>query len=109
MIVTEWKDLKKYATVVQRGARGSGEKTVYKCSLCGKMMRHGQIEAMMGHIESKHFRGIINHTCPVCENYFDTKSILNQHKSKEHAVRKFFSPKSTLLTIKEGHVVVEKN
>ena len=99
MIVTEWKDLRKYATVVQRGARGSGEKSVYKCSLCGKIMRHGQIEAMMSHIESKHFRGIFNHTCAVCEKSFDTKCMLNLHKSSEHAVRKFFSSKSTLKKI----------
>jgi len=110
--IEEWKDLRKYATVVQRGARGSGEKTVYKCSLCGKIMRHGQIGSMMGHIESKHFRGAFNHICSVCQKSFDTKFALLQHKTKEHALKKFISPsqspKSTLLTIKEGHVNIDK-
>ena len=110
--IEEWKDLRKYATVVQRGARGSGEKTVYKCSLCGKIMRHGQIEAMMGHIECKHFRGAFNHICSMCQKSFDTKFALNQHKTKENALKKFInpsqSPKNTPLTIKEGHVIIEK-
>ena len=117
--IKEWKDLRKYATVVQRGTCESGEKTLHgektviKCSLCEKIMRHGQIETMVRHIECKHFRGAFNHTCPVCQKSFDTKGVLNQHKTKEHPLKKVISPsespKNTLLTIKEGHVKFEKN
>jgi len=90
--IEEWKDLRKYATVVQKGTRGSGEKAVLKCSRCGKIMRHGQIESMLRHIECKHFRGAFSHTCSVCQKSFDTKVALNQHKTKEHALKKFISP-----------------
>ena len=80
--IREWKDLRKYATVVQKGAYGSGVKTVHQCSLCGKIM--GQKMDMMIHIESMHFRGFLNHTCPVCEKTFEAKKLLNHHKHKEH-------------------------
>ena len=80
----EWNDLRKYATVAQKGTHGSGKKTVLQCSLCGKIMSHGNIAVMMIHIESMHFRGFFNHTCPVCEKTFETKTLVTQHKHKEH-------------------------
>ena len=80
----EWNDLRKYATVVQKGTPGSGKKPVHQCSLCGKIMSHGNIMDMMIHIESLHFRGFLNHTCPVCQKTFEAKSLLNHHKHREH-------------------------
>ena len=80
----EWNDLRKYATVAQKGTHGSGKKTVLQCSLCGKIMSHGNIAVMMIHIESMHFKGFFNHTCPVCQKTFETKTLVTQHKHKEH-------------------------
>ena len=80
----EWNDLREYATVVQKGAHGSGKKPVLQCSLCGKIMSHGNIKDMMIHIESLHFKGFLNHTCPVCQKTFEAKSLLNHHKHRKH-------------------------
>ena len=87
--IEEWKDLKKYVTVV-KSVRGVGKdvyKSVvqYKCSLCERTMNHN--EAMMRHIESEHFRNAFTHICPVCGKTFETKAILSWHKQKEHKVK----------------------
>ena len=82
--IKEWNDLREYAIVVLKGARGSGKKPVLQCSLCGKIVSHGNIKDMMIHIESLHFKGFLNHTCPVCQKTFEAKSLLNNHKYKEH-------------------------
>ena len=82
--IKEWNDLREYATVVQKGAHGSGKKPVLQCSLCGKIVSHGNIEVMMIHIESLHFKGFLNHTCPVCQKTFEAKSLLNHHKHRKH-------------------------
>ena len=87
--IEEWKDLKKYVTVV-KSIHGVGKAVhnsvvQYKCSLCKRTMNH--IENMMRHIESEHFRGAFSHICPVCGKTFDTKSILSCHKQKEHKVK----------------------
>jgi len=83
--IDEWKDLKNYV-VVQKGKSGGSNqrraKSLYKCSLCEKIMNH--IEAMMIHIESKHFRDALTHTCQVCGKTFETRAIMNWHKQKEH-------------------------
>ena len=81
--IGEWNDLRKYVNVVQKGAYGSGKKAVYQCSLCGKIMSL-KMKDMMIHIESAHFRGFLNHTCPVCQKTFEAKSLLNHHKHRKH-------------------------
>ena len=79
--IREWNDFRKYVNVVHKGEHGSGEKTEYQCSLCGKIMSHGNI---MMHIESAHFRGFLIHTCPICQKTFEAKSLLNNHKQRDH-------------------------
>ena len=79
--IREWNDFRKYVNVVHKGEHGSGEKTEYQCSLCGKIMSHGN---MMMHIESAHFRGFLIHTCPICQKTFEAKSLLNNHKQRDH-------------------------
>ena len=77
--IDDWKDLKNYAIVHKKSPRA---KAIYKCSLCEKIMNHSN--AMIRHIESKHFRGAFTHTCPVCEKTFETRAILNWHQQQEH-------------------------
>jgi len=79
--IDEWQDLKNYVIVDKKSPRA---KAIYKCSLCEKIMNHA--EAMIRHIESKHFRDAFTHPCPVCENTFETRAILNSHKQKEHKI-----------------------
>ena len=80
--IDDWKDLKNYAIVHKKSPRA---KAIYKCSLCEKIMNHSN--AMIRHIESKHFRGAFTHTCPVCEKTFETRAILNWHQQQEHKTK----------------------
>jgi len=80
--IDDWKDLKNYATVHKESPRA---KAIYKCSLCEKIMNHS--EAMIRHIESKHFRGAFTHTCPVCQKTFETRAMLNWHQQREHKIK----------------------
>ena len=86
--IEEWKDLKNYV-VVQKGQSGGSNqgraKSLYKCSLCEKIMN--QPEAMMIHIESKHFRDALTHSCQECEKTFETRAIMNWHKQREHKIK----------------------
>ena len=78
----DWKDLKNYATVHKESPRA---KAIYKCSLCEKIMNHS--EAMIRHIESKHFRGAFTHTCPACQKTCETRAMLNWHQQREHKIK----------------------
>ena len=80
--IDEWKDLKNYIIVDKKSPQA---KAIYQCSLCEKTMNHA--EATLRHLESKHFRDAFTHACPVCENTFETKAILNKHKQKEHKIK----------------------
>ena len=84
--ISEWKDLKNYVVVVQKGKCGGNRaKSIYKCSLCERIMNHA--EAMMTHIESVHFRDAFTHICQICERTFETRASLNYHKQKEHKIK----------------------
>jgi len=82
--IGEWKDLRKFMTIIVEGVGGSGGKgkRIFKCAVCERIM--GQKESMMRHIESKHFRGILNHTCTICQKSFQTRNTMEQHKHREH-------------------------
>ena len=76
--VKDWDDLKKF--VIHMG------EYKYKCSLCGQLnsaSRPGPSH-LLYHIESMHFRNVFTHTCNICHETFETKSILIQHRSKAH-------------------------
>jgi len=82
--IGEWKDLRKFMVIFFEGVGGSGGKgkKIFKCAVCERIM--GQKESMMRHIESKHFRGILNHTCTICQKSFQTRNTMEQHKHREH-------------------------
>jgi len=82
--IEEWKDLRKFMVIFFEGVGGSGGKgkKIFKCAVCERIM--GQKESMMRHIESKHFRGILNHTCTICQKSFQTRNTMEQHKHREH-------------------------
>jgi len=82
--IGEWKDLRKFMVIFFEGVGGSGGKgkKIFKCTVCERIM--GQKESMMRHIESKHFRGILNHTCTICQKSFPTRNTMEQHKHREH-------------------------
>ena len=82
--IGEWKDLRKFMTIIFEGVGESGGKgkRIFKCAVCERIM--GQKESMMRHIESKHFRGILNHTCTICQKSFPTRNTMEQHKHREH-------------------------
>ena len=74
--VKDWEDLRKFVINKYGGRR-------YQCSLCGKLMDQSPA-TMLYHIESMHFRNVFTHTCNICHETFETKSILNQHRFKAH-------------------------
>ena len=82
--VKDWNDMKKF--VVHMGKYGGFRR--YKCSLCGKLSGGKKAGAgpsdLLYHIESMHFRNVFTHTCSICHESFETKSILIQHRSKAH-------------------------
>jgi len=82
--IGEWKDLRKFMVIIFEGVGESGGKgkKIFKCTVCERIM--GQKESMMRHIESKHFRGILNHTCTICQKSFQTRNTMEQHKHREH-------------------------
>ena len=83
-MIGEWKDLRKFMSIIFEGVGESGGKgkRIFKCAVCERIM--GQKESMMRHIESKHFRGILNHTCTICQKSFQTRNTMEQHKHREH-------------------------
>ena len=79
--VKDWEDLRKFVINKYGGRR-------YQCSLCGKLMdQYGGPTNMLCHIESMHFRDMFTHTCSICHETFETKSILNQHRFKAHTFK----------------------
>ena len=79
--VKDWEDLRKF--VIKNGNYGGRR---YQCYLCGKQTDYSPA-TMLCHIESMHFRDMFTHTCSICHETFETKSILNQHRFKAHTFK----------------------
>ena len=80
--VKDWEDLRKFVINKYGGRR-------YQCSLCGKLNSNTRLgpSHLLNHIESMHFRNVFTHTCSICQESFETKSILNQHRFKAHTFK----------------------
>ena len=85
--VKKWDDLEKFVVVIKNGKYGSGKLRQRQCSLCGKISKAGKGRArmdMMHHIENKHYKNVLTHTCDVCQKTFQSRGLLISHTKHEH-------------------------
>jgi len=81
-VIKEWEDLKRY--VISTSVKDSSGKEVksHQCSLYGEAWKLGKLHVLMAHVESRHFKGALTHTCSICQQTCSTKHILTMHKKK---------------------------
>ena len=81
-VIKEWEDLKKYAISTSVKDSSGEEVKIHQCSLCGEAWKLGKLHVLMAHVESKHFKGALIHTCSICQQTCTTKHILTMHRKK---------------------------
>ena len=58
----------------------------FQCSICGHVSsRKGDLRK---HVEAKHFPGLFEYSCDLCEKKFNTKSKYYDHRSLRHSNKK---------------------
>ena len=70
-------DLNNYTEKISEGV---------KCKICGHVSSRKQ--GAQKHVESKHFPGLFEYTCALCEKKFNTYNKYNQHRSRHHFNKK---------------------
>jgi len=77
--ITNFLDFNKYISKVGEGV----DVGKFKCNICGQIS--AQKKNMRRHVESIHFPGQLEYSCPDCEEKFDTMQKYENHQTRKHS------------------------
>ena len=92
--VKEWKDLRRFVVISEKGNYQHGIKRTYRCTICG-FLETNSASQMQDHVETAHFKGAFKYNCPFCERQFQSRCTFKRHKRKVHKVKQELDEVST--------------
>ena len=92
--VKDWKDLRRFVVISEKGNYQHGIKRTYRCTICG-FLETNSASQMQDHVETAHFKGAFKYNCPFCERQFQSRCTFKRHKRKVHKVKQELDEVST--------------